>query len=129
MLAYSMWSQDGEVEYGSLEEGKMMASGMSDDAHSVVGIVSEEAVIWDEINGLRTLEDVLTAQNVDLQGWELTNARAISPDGHTIVGIGKPAGSTHQELWIITLPDECISPTAYSAAQAEIAELKAQLGL
>ena len=52
---------------------------------------------------MRDLMDVLTGLGVNLNGWILTEARAISADGTTIVGTGTdPAGQT--EAWIATIP-------------------------
>jgi len=46
-----------------------------------------KAFIWDRANGIRELETVLTEDfEVDLAGWSLIQAAAISADGQTIVG-------------------------------------------
>lgn len=68
-----------------------------------------EATIWDATNGLRKLQDVLDADGLGaaLEGWHLTRATAITPDGSTIAGIGiDPKGL--QEPWVArltSLPD------------------------
>jgi probable HAF family extracellular repeat protein len=60
------------------------------------------AFIWDATNGMRDLQDVLTSHGVPLNGWVLTEARAISADGTVIVGNGtNPQGNF--EGWIVTL--------------------------
>jgi probable HAF family extracellular repeat protein len=54
--------------------------------------------IWDAQHGLRDLTVVLTDLGVNLSGWELTEARGISANGHVIVGTGRnPAGNV--EAW------------------------------
>lgn len=58
--------------------------------------------IWDTQNGTRSLHEVLVALGVNLTGWQLSEARAISANGNIIVGFGKnPSGQT--EAWIANL--------------------------
>jgi uncharacterized membrane protein len=61
------------------------------------------AFIWDSAHGMRNLQDLLVSLGVDLQGWTLTEARAISADGTVIVGNGTDAQGLF-EGWIVTLP-------------------------
>jgi probable HAF family extracellular repeat protein len=58
--------------------------------------------IWDSQRGLRELQSVLTSDyGLDLTGWKLGRATAITDDGNTIVGYGSnPSGQT--EAWIAT---------------------------
>ena len=62
----------------------------------------KEAMIWTAEAGVRLVEDLLTVDHqIDLGGWQLTNALDITPDGKTIVGFGiNPAGQT--EAWKIS---------------------------
>ncbi len=61
------------------------------------------AVIWDDTNGLRNLQDVLVNDlGLDLTGWLLTGAIGVSADGRTIVGTGNISGFFGQ-AWIATL--------------------------
>jgi hypothetical protein len=59
--------------------------------------------IWDRHHGMRNLQDVLTNElGIDLTGWNLVEARAISADGLTIVGTGiDPDG--HTQGWTATI--------------------------
>jgi len=64
---------------------------------------TSEAVIWDVAHGMRRLQDVLTADGVNLDGWTLRSATDVSADGLTVVGWGtNPEGQT--EGWVATLP-------------------------
>ncbi|HEY1684527.1 MAG TPA: hypothetical protein VGG19_07180 [Tepidisphaeraceae bacterium] len=79
------------------------------DGSTIVGdanSASSDAVfIWDPVHGMQNLQQVLTSQDgLNLTGWTLIDALAISPDGQTIAGDGiDPAG--HEEAWIATLPE------------------------
>lgn len=52
-----------------------------------------EAFIWDSINGMQRLQDVLDARGIGgaLAGWTLKSANAISRDGRVIVGVASRA--------------------------------------
>ena len=77
------------------------------DGSVIVGIgntdLGDEAFIWDATNGIRNLRMVLiTDYGLDLTNWTLREARGISADGLTIVGIGtNPNGQ--EEGWIADL--------------------------
>lgn len=81
-------------------------NGMTPDAALAVGSFKNSsgpyyAVSHDAFNGLRTIKEVLTTAGLDMTGWELTAATAISADGSVIVGYGtNPAGQT--EAWMVT---------------------------
>ncbi len=70
--------------------------------HSYLG---KEAFVWDSLNQLRNLKDVLRNDyGLDLNGWMLSEATGISADGLTIVGQGvNPDG--YNEGWIVTIPE------------------------
>ncbi|HSJ97463.1 MAG TPA: PEP-CTERM sorting domain-containing protein, partial [Myxococcota bacterium] len=79
------------------------ALGVSDEG-LVVGW-SGRAFLWDELNGMRALQDVLEEEHgLDLTGWRLSSASDITPDGRTIVGDGlNPDGK--REAWIAFVPE------------------------
>jgi len=82
------------------------AHGTSGDGSLVVGrgaiVDGARAFIWDQINGVRQLDIVISSTGVDLTGWTLTQATAISDDGNTIVGYGtNPDGD--EEGWVFML--------------------------
>jgi hypothetical protein len=65
-------------------------------------LAQARAFIWDAARGMRPLQDVLTADGLNLTGWVLAAAEGISADGNTIVGTGiHPNGLF--EAWIATL--------------------------
>ena len=54
---------------------------------------------------MRNLRDVLSGDfGLDLTGWQLIAASAITPDGRTIVGTGFNSDG-NQEAWIATIPE------------------------
>jgi probable HAF family extracellular repeat protein len=104
------WTQsDGMVGLGDLPGGGVHSNaiGVSADGSVIVGWGTtdqgQRAFIWDEANGMRSLEDVLiNIYGIDLTGWTLTNAYDISADGMTIVGEGSNMGDS--EAWVATVP-------------------------
>jgi len=79
----------------------------AEDGERIVGWTNSPsggAFVWDVENGMRSLKDVLVdGHGLDLEGWHLTSANALTPDGQTIVGDGvNPDGAP--EGWIATLP-------------------------
>ncbi len=108
--AFRWTSSGGMVGLGDLSGGGFFSEAydVSADGSVVVGegtsaASGNEAFIWDNINGMRSLKDVLVNNfGLDLTGWKLEGARGISDDGVTIVGYGEnPSGNT--EAWIATL--------------------------
>jgi probable HAF family extracellular repeat protein len=90
-------SEGGEVVVG----GNLMSNGDS------------RATIWDEVHGLRALDDMLVNDHgLDLQGFSPEQAMAVSGDGLTIVGYGRNAhGQTRS--FIATWPGPCPAPWTY----------------
>lgn len=77
------------------------AFGIAGNGHRVVGYVefpdeTTEAFVWDQWAGMRLLSDMLVDDyGLDLTGWTLQRAWAISDDGTTIVGRAiNPQGNT-----------------------------------
>lgn len=109
-----IWTPDGGmVVLGDLPGGYHYAEAwdVSGDGTLVVGLGSalsgERAFVWDATHGMRELSAALASEHgVDphnLQDRTFSEARGISPDGRTIVGIGRNAlGKT--EAWIVRLP-------------------------
>jgi len=94
----------------SLGDFNATAHAASGDGSRIVGEAdfglgpTDEAFIWDADHGLRRLASVLSDDpHVDLTGWSLGPARAISADGDTIVGSG--THGTQTEAWLARLPE------------------------
>ncbi len=103
----------GLVPLGELPGGffDSEALGVSADGRVVVGYSSAgakpAAFIWTAVSGMRPLRDVLVNDHgLDLTGWSLSYALAISADGRTIVGLGRNAQG-EQESWKAVLPPHC----------------------
>lgn len=107
----TIWNLNGSSIILSDVENSGIATSVSSDGKIVIGheYLHEApnhriAFIWDELNGKRFLNDVLTSGGVDLGGWHLSEALAISSDGYTIMGTGiNPKGE--QEYWIAIVPE------------------------
>lgn len=68
------------------------ALGVSSDGNTVVGssVVGSRsfAFRWTPADGMQSIEGLLAAAGVDITGWQLTIARAVSADGSAVVGEG-----------------------------------------
>ena len=87
-----------------------VAHAVSGDGNVVVGYsIGEEdraeAFVWDTGHGMRSLKGLLQDEcGLDLTGWRLKEATAVSADGMTIVGLGQnPDGAG--EAWVAVLPE------------------------
>ncbi len=99
--AFRWTSGGGMVGLGDLSGGNFgsTAFDVSSDGSIVVGSgqaasFNEEAFVWDATNGIRNLKTVLEGLGLDLTGWTLTKAQAVSADGTIIVGIGTSPNGT-----------------------------------
>ena len=115
-------SANGMVGLGDLPGGSFQsaASGVSGDGSTVVGRSSSvaapsgEAIIWDGINGMRSVHALATQAGIDLTGWELTSAGRISDDGRVIVGHGNFQG--RGQLWRLDLGAPVPEPATLTLA-------------
>lgn len=110
MEAYRWTKNGGMVGLGDLPGGAFnsQALGVSGNGSVIIGLSStntgEEAMAWDFVNRMRSIQDILDGLGVDVSDWELTEARGISADGTTIVGTGfNPDGN--KEVWIAVIPE------------------------
>ena len=74
------------------------------------------AFIWSEETGMQNLKELLENEyGLNLAGWSLFDATAVSADGKTIVGVGiNPDG--YSEAYRVTLPEStpCLAPSDIS---------------
>jgi len=103
------WTSAGMIELTTLPgRTTTQPTDTSADGSVIVGFASVngasyDAVVWDQVNGLRTVASALQAIGVDLTGWTLTFANGVTPDGKIVIGTGtNPAGSS--EAWLARLP-------------------------
>jgi hypothetical protein len=112
-----------ELGFERLGEFKPVA--ISDDGRTMIGDGPE---IWMEGTGAVELQPFLTSLGLDLAGWTLTEARAISGDGTTIAGRGIPPDPMMSGAWIAVIPEP---PTArlvvFSLAAAAMTSLVRRL--
>jgi hypothetical protein len=104
-----LWTEEsGMIALGDSPGGLSYssASDVSLDGRVVVGGANRSgtAFIWDALHGMRNLRDVLVNDlGLDLTGWTLHRATAMSEDGSTIVGWGtNPDRNT--EAWLVRIP-------------------------
>ncbi len=80
----------------------------SDRGRFVVGASGDRAFLWSEHLGIRDLQDMLTnSYRLNLDGWKLTAATAITPDGYHIAGEGINPDGEVEGWWadLNLLPD------------------------
>jgi probable HAF family extracellular repeat protein len=108
--AFRWTSGSGMVGLGLLPGASVSdALSVSGDGSVVVGYSgtpsAHQAIIWDATHGTRNLQQVLTTDyGLNLTGWTLEDANAISADGRTFVGDGFDPNH-HVEAWIATIPE------------------------
>jgi probable HAF family extracellular repeat protein len=124
----------GMVGLGLLPTGDFsLANDVSANGSVVVGKASrnflDDAFVWTKVDGLRSIAELLVGAGVDLSGWQLDDATAVSANGLIVVGTGiNPAGAF--EAWradltgLITVPEPSglamclIFPTAMLVARS-----------
>jgi probable HAF family extracellular repeat protein len=112
-----LWSAGNMISLGNLDEvsGFAVAYDLSANGAVVVGKSTDaagvQAVMWLADHSIIRVQDYLVdVVGLDLTGWRLTEAHAISDDGHVLVGTGiNPQGRT--EAWIATLPEPGVMAT------------------
>ena len=104
------WTEDnGWFDLGDFPAGGTggFPLAVSDDGSVIVGGYTlfgfgGRAYIWTEDQGIQDLNEVARGLGIDLLGWTLTQATAISADGRTIAGVGtNPSGV--DDSWVLVL--------------------------
>jgi probable HAF family extracellular repeat protein len=112
--AFRWTAQTGMVSLGDLPGGTFASRGLdaSADGSVVVGASADGGAslapfVWTSEDGMQSLQELLQTLGMDLSGWDLYGATAVSDDGRTIVGTAlNPAGDLEAWLAEIPLPDE-----------------------
>ena len=84
--------------------------GISGDGWVAVGVSGNDAMVWNPIDGMRLVKDVIEQDfGINLIGWRLRIALAISDNGRYIAGWGFNPGGTLDdiELWMAEIPPFC----------------------
>lgn len=105
--AFRWTASTGVIGLGRLPgDNFSQAYAVSADGSVIVGFNGPNAFIWTPTYGMKSIQDILIADGLNLNGWSLSSAIGISADGTVIVGNGiDPSG--HTEAWIANL-----APTA-----------------
>jgi uncharacterized membrane protein len=75
----------------------------------------KQEFLWTAVDGMKSVQALLTAKGVSTTGWTLTSAQGASANGQVIVGVGvDPSG--RQQGWIATLGPPRVPFLAFSAA-------------
>jgi len=89
-----------------------VAFGVSANGKVVVGVglsaQPRQAVRWTAATGMQSVKALLQAAGVDIPGWQLAEATAVSADGTKIVGNGRDPNGRAQ-AWIADLSDLCFA--------------------
>jgi probable HAF family extracellular repeat protein len=102
--AFRWTAQGGMIDLGNLGTPSTYAMGLASDGKTIVGTAEgSQAFIWTESDGMSNLQTVLTGLGLDLGGLPLRQARSVSADGLTIVGVG--GVGAFQEAWVATIPE------------------------
>jgi probable HAF family extracellular repeat protein len=102
--AFRWTSESGLQDIDTLGGDNSVAYGVSGDGSAVVGggylPTGYHAFLWTSSLGMVDLNTYLATLGVDLTGWELSEATAISTDGSAIVGRGYFNGD--ERAWLVT---------------------------
>jgi hypothetical protein len=106
-----LWTELGGLQTLSGIPAGFSASGATDvsvDGGVIAGWADtasgREVFLWDNEQGIKKLDQLLTNHGIDVTGWTFESVIGISDDGTTLAGKGtNPQGST--QYWIATVPE------------------------
>lgn len=106
------WSNGSMVDLGTLGGILSTAHAVSADGSVVVGWSDtatgpSAAFRWTSSTGMKSVRDLLIASGVDMTGWTLKTAQAVSADGTVIAGKGLYAGDPRDTAWIARCLSAC----------------------
>lgn len=90
---------------GSVIVGDIYRRGPSDNDPNLLTVVERDGFIWDEVRGIRDLQEVLVKDfglGSNLAGWDILRVTDIADDGRTIVGWGTNPSGIHED-WVARL--------------------------
>lgn len=119
------WSATGGLVALDMPAGiaKTWANDISGDGRVIVGSALPTggqigAALWDEDHGMRLLQEILEGElHLDLAGWRLTSASAISRDGRVVAGTAINAQG-RDATWIADITPVPVPPAAWLLASA-----------
>jgi probable HAF family extracellular repeat protein len=110
------WTQAGGMSgLGFLSGGiNSFALGTNEDGTVVVGYGENAALVpdafrWTAGTGMQSIKGLVESEGVDLSGWSLVTANAVSADGSVIVGYGRNSGGIY-EPWLVRLGSGLVTP-------------------
>lgn len=105
------WTESGGMQLIPELHGSAQIAGVSFDGTVMVGTHSPSGqprpFYWSLDGGLFDIADVLALEGVDLTGWLLDSAGAVSVDGRTVAGGGRYQdidGQFYRRIWTATIP-------------------------
>lgn len=115
--AFAWTSESGMIDLGVVAGSSSSgAQDVSGDGSVIVGQSdSARAFIWDQAHGMRDLQLVISQEyGIDLTGWRLGAASAISDDGFTIAGNGEFNGQQRGWVFHVPEPQTCVLLIAFA---------------
>jgi uncharacterized membrane protein len=98
------WTQSTGIQLLSSGSNRSVAFAVSADGSQIVGLSGGAATLWDRNGHAQTLRSILEQHGLNLNGWQLTDASAISDNGNVIAGEGiDPSGKT--VAWVAVIPE------------------------
>src|SRR5439155_188375 len=107
------WTSGGGLQNLGTPSGASSSTGLAANADGSVVVGASfspagfHAILWNASLGMVDLNTYLPSLGIDLSGWTLAEADAISPDGRTLVGSGSHNGV--DEAWLAHLPVTCVT--------------------
>lgn len=85
---------------------------VGDYTNTAGGLNFTEGFVWDEVNGLRSISEIIIGEGIDVTGWaSLGSITGVSADGLTITGVGSKldggfvtpghSPAAHAEPWVM----------------------------
>jgi probable HAF family extracellular repeat protein len=89
----------------------------------------DQAFLWTAVDGMKSVQALLSAEGVSTAGWTLTSAQGVSADGQVIVGYGvDPNGRTQSWIAKLGIVQPTVSFSAFSA-QLTIYPIQAEFSI